>query len=55
MGSLDISFDGSNDDKLEGLLLGGSLGYIDVKVLITDKGIKMGSSGGKVISTILVM
>ena len=36
MGSLDGSFDGYIGVKLEGLFLGGSLGYNDGKVLGSD-------------------
>ena len=54
MGSLDISFDGSNDGKLEGLFLEDSLVYTDGTVLGSDEGIKLGSTDGKVIDTILV-
>ena len=38
LGYLDVSFDCSNDGKLEGLLIGESLGYTDGKVLITVLG-----------------
>ena len=38
LGSLDGSFDGPNYGKLEGLLLGVSPGYTDVKVLGSDEG-----------------
>ena len=41
LGSLDRSFYDSNDDKLEGLLLGESLGYIDGKGLGSNEGIKV--------------
>ena len=53
MGSLEVSFDGSNDGKLEGLLLGDSLGSTDGKVLVSDEGIKLVFSGGKLLGTIL--
>ena len=36
---LDGSFGGSNDDKFEGLFLGGSLGFADGKVLGYDEGV----------------
>ena len=39
--------------KLEGILLGEYLGYTDGKVLRYDEGIKMGSTDGKVLVTIL--
>ena len=45
-------FYGSNDDKLEGLLLGESLGSTDGKVLDSNEGIKMGSTDGKVLGTV---
>ena len=35
-------------------MLGGSLGYNDVKLLGSDEGIKLGSTNGKVFGTILV-
>ena len=47
------SFDISNDGKLEGILLGGSLGYTDNKMLGSDEGIKLAPNDGKVIGTIL--
>ena len=53
MGSLDGYFIGSNDDKLEGLLLGGSLRYTDYEVLGSDEGIKLWLLVGKVLGTIL--
>ena len=52
--SLDRSFDGSNDDKLEGLFLVDSLVLSDDKLLGSDEGIKLVSTYGKVIGTILV-
>ena len=51
--SFDGSFDGSTDDKLEGLLIGGSFVYTDGKVIVSDEGIKLGISDGKVIVTII--
>ena len=39
--SLDGSFDVSNDDKLEVLFLGGSLGSNDGKFIGYDEGIKL--------------
>ena len=53
MSYLDRSFDGSNDRKLEGLLIGGSLGYTYGKVLGSDERIRLRLSDGKVIGTIL--
>ena len=53
LGSIYGSFDGSNDGKLEGLFLGGSGKYNDGKVLGSDEGIKMGSTGVKFFSTII--
>ena len=53
MGSLDGSLDGSNDIKLEILLLGDSLGYTYGGVLVSNKGIKLGPSDGKVLETVL--
>ena len=54
MGSLDVSVDGSNDDKNERLLHGDSLGYTDIKVLGYYEVIKMGLYDGKVLVTILL-
>ena len=51
--SLDGSFDVFNDGKLEGLLLGGSLGYTGSKFLGSDECIKLISTDGKVVGTIL--
>ena len=53
MGSLDGSFDVSNDGNLKGLLNVESMGFTDGKVLGSDEGIKLGLSGGKVLGTIL--
>ena len=39
LGSLDVSSDGSNDVKLEGLLPGYSLVYTDGKVIVSYKGV----------------
>ena len=47
------SLDSSNYVKIEGLLLGDSLGSTGGKVLGSDEGIKLGFSDGKVISTAL--
>ena len=54
LGSLDGSFDCFNDAKYEGLLLGGSLVSIHGKSFGFDEGIKLGSTGGKVLVTIVV-
>ena len=51
--SLDRSFDCSNDGKLVGLFLRYSLGSTDSKLLRSDKGIKLGTTDGKVIGGIL--
>ena len=53
MGSLDGLFDCPNDVNIEGLLTGDSLVYTEGKVIGSNKGIKLGLSGGKVIGTIL--
>ena len=53
LSSLDLSFDGYNDNTLEGLLLGVLLGSTDGKVLGYDKGIILISTDGKVIVTVL--
>ena len=50
---LDGYFYASNYGKLEGLLLGDSLGYTDGKVIGSDEGIKLVLSDGKVLVTIL--
>ena len=52
---LDGNIDGSNDGKLESLLLGDSLGFTDGKVIGSDEGIKMGSTECKWLSTIIEM
>ena len=52
--SLYGSFDGSIDVKAEELFLGDSLGSTDNKVLGSDEGIKLGSSGGKLLVIIPV-
>ena len=54
-GSLGRSLDGSNDFKLEGLLLGDSLVFISGKLLGSDEGIKMGLSYGKLLGVVLGM
>ena len=51
--SLDVSFDGSNDGKLECLFLGGSLRYNYGKVIGSDEGIKLRFTDGKVFGNIL--
>ena len=53
MGSLDVSFYGYNDDKIQGLLHGDSLVYTDSKVHGSDECIKLGCTDGKVLDTIL--
>ena len=50
---LDKPIDCSNDIKLEGFLLIGSLISSDGKVLGSDDDIKLGLSDGKVLDTIL--
>ena len=52
LGYLYRSFDGYNDSKIEGILLGGSMKSTYVKALESDEGIKLGCSDGKVIFTI---
>ena len=52
MGSLYGSFDGSNDGKLGGLLLGESLVSKDGKVISSDEGIKLVLFVGEVIGAI---
>ena len=54
MGSLDGSFDGYDDSKLEKLFIGGSLGSTNGKALGSDEGIKLGSTDGKLLGAILV-
>ena len=54
LGSLDGPFDGYNDVKLEGLLIGDSRVYNDGKVHGSDEGIKLGIYVGKVLGTIIV-
>ena len=53
LGSLDRSFDVSNDGKLEELFLGDPPGSTDGKVNGYDKGIKMELFDGNVLGTIL--
>ena len=53
LGYLYGPIDGYNDDKSEGLLLGGSLRSTDGKVHGSDEGIKLRSTDGKVIGTTL--
>ena len=53
LGSLDGSFDFSNDGNIQVLLLGGSLGSTDGKVLGYDEFIKLVYTDGKLFSTIL--
>ena len=54
LGTLDGSFDISNDVNIEVLLLVVSLEYTDGKVLGSDEGIKLGLSYSKLIDTILL-
>ena len=49
LGLLDVSFDGSNDGKLEGLFIGDSLVTNDDRVLVSDEVIILGSTDGKVL------
>ena len=44
LGSLDRSFDGSNDGKLDTVFLVDSMGYTDGKMIGSDEGIKLGIS-----------
>ena len=53
LGSLCESFDGSNDVRIEGLLLGDSLGYNYGKVLGSNEDIKLGSTDDKFLGTII--
>ena len=53
LGNLDVSFNGSNDNNTEGLLLGNSLGSTYVIVLVYAEGIKLGSNYSKWIDTVL--
>ena len=53
LGSIDRPIYGSNDGKLEIFLLGDSLVPTDGKVLCPDEGIKLGSTDGEVLGTIL--
>ena len=53
MVSLDLSFDGSNDGKLERLFLGDTVRSTDGKVLDPDKDVNQGLSDGKVFGTII--
>ena len=47
------STDGSDDGKLQGLLIGDSLGSTDGKVLGTNESIKLVSSDSKVLGTVI--
>ena len=51
LGSLYRSFDGSNYDKLDNLLLRGSTWSSDGKNLGSDKGFILGYTDGKVLGT----
>ena len=53
MGSLDGSFNDSNDDNIGSLLIGESLGYNEGMVLGSNEGTKLGYTDGKVLDTIL--
>ena len=53
LGYLDGSLDGYNNENIEGLSLGGSLEYTDGKVLGSYEFIKLVSTDGKVLGTIL--
>ena len=53
LGSVDVSFDGYNDGKLDRLLLLESLGYTDGKVLGSDEDIKLETTDAKLLETIL--
>ena len=53
LGSLLENINSSNNGKIEGLLIGDSLGSTDVTVLGSDKGIKLGSTGDEALGTIL--
>ena len=48
------SFDSSYDCKIEVSLIGESLGSTEGKVIGSDEGIKLGSSGVKVIGAVLI-
>ena len=50
--SLYVSFDGSNDGNPGRLLHGKSIGYIHGKVLVSDEGIKLISTDGKVFTLV---
>ena len=54
MGSLYDTLGSSNDGKIEGLFLVVTPVYSDKKVLGSDEGIKLGSTNGKLLGTILV-
>ena len=53
LGSFDRFFGGSNDEQLEGLLLGDSLVSTDCKVIGSNEGIKLVSTDGNLLGTIL--
>ena len=55
MGFFDVSFDDCNDDKLEGLLIEGSLVSADGKIIGYDEGITLGSTYSKVLVTMIEM
>ena len=54
LGYLDGSFDSSNVGYLEGILIGESMVCTYGKVLVSDEGIKLISTAGKVLGTVLV-
>ena len=51
--SLDVYIDGSTDCNLEVLFIEGSLGSTDDKVIGSDEGIKLVSTDGKLLGTII--
>ena len=53
LGSLDVSFDGSNGGKFEGLLIEDSLGYTDGKLISSDEGINLEYTDDKMLGNIL--
>ena len=55
MGFFDVSFDDCNDDKLERLLIEGSLVSADGKIIGYDEGITLGYTYSKVLVTMIEM
>ena len=53
MGSLDVSFGGSNIEKLKGSLLEASLVSTDCKMIGSDKSIKLGSTYGEMLGVVI--